>query len=187
MLSVVIPTLDCERALVRTLAPLVSGATAGLITEVVIADGGSRDDTAVVADVSGCSFMAVPGPLGLRLKKAAAATRAPWLMVLRPGTVLDTMWTEDARRFLDQGFAVDRAAVFRHGAPAQSAWRELASLVTAALGALPRPEQGLIIPKDFYDALGGHSETAADPEAELIRRIGRGRIVRLATAAFTYT
>jgi hypothetical protein len=187
MLSVVIPTLNSERALVRTLAPLVAGATAGLITEVMVADGGSGDDTAVVADVSGCNFMMMDGPLGLRLKKAAAATRAPWLMFLRPGTVLDTGWTEETRRFLDQGFALERAAVFRRSAPGQSALRELASLATAALGALPSPGQGLVIPKDFYEALGGHSETAADPEADLLRRIGCRRIVRFTTGAFADT
>ena len=42
MLSVIIPTQNSERALVPTLAALVSGATAGLISEVLIADGGSQ-------------------------------------------------------------------------------------------------------------------------------------------------
>ena len=57
MLSVIIATLDSERALVPTLAALVPGATAGLISEVLLADGGSADDTATVADVAGCNFM----------------------------------------------------------------------------------------------------------------------------------
>ena len=42
MITVIIPTLESERSLVQTLAPLVSGATAGLITEVIVADAGSR-------------------------------------------------------------------------------------------------------------------------------------------------
>jgi len=40
--TVIIPTLESERSLVQTLAPLVSGATAGLITEVIVADAGGR-------------------------------------------------------------------------------------------------------------------------------------------------
>ena len=56
MLSVIIATLDSERALVPTLAALVPGAMAGLVSEVLVADGGSRDETAVVADVAGCNF-----------------------------------------------------------------------------------------------------------------------------------
>jgi hypothetical protein len=61
--------------------------------------------------------------------------------------------------------------------------REALLLLAAALGAKPRPEQGLIVSKRFYEQLGGHSETAADPEADLLRRIGRRRITRLASVA----
>ena len=52
------------------------------------------------------------------------------------------------------------------------------------LGAPPRPEQGLLIAKHLYDTVGGHSERAGDPEHDLLRRIGRRRIVKLATQAF---
>ena len=54
MLTVIIPTREAERALVQSLAPLVSGATAGRIAEVIVADAGSSDATAEVADVAGC-------------------------------------------------------------------------------------------------------------------------------------
>ena len=94
MLSVIIPTLDSERALVPTLSALVPGATAGLVSDVLVVDGGSRDDTAAVADVGGCNFLVADGPLGRRLKTAVAWARAPWLLFLRPGTILDAPWPE---------------------------------------------------------------------------------------------
>src|SRR5262249_58559561 len=53
MLSVIIPTLDCERLLVPTLASLVSGAAVGTVRDVIVADGGSRDATLEVADMAG--------------------------------------------------------------------------------------------------------------------------------------
>ena len=102
MLSVVIATHDLERLLVRTLAALVPGATAGLITEVVVADAGSRDDTAAVADIAGCNFLVAEGSLGKRLVAAAAAARAPWLLFLRPGTILDAPWVGEARSFVER-------------------------------------------------------------------------------------
>ncbi|HXW41182.1 MAG TPA: glycosyltransferase, partial [Xanthobacteraceae bacterium] len=71
MLSVIIATLDSERALVQTLAALVSGATAGLVSEVLVVDGGSHDDTAAVADIAGCNFTVVEGSLARRLKAGA--------------------------------------------------------------------------------------------------------------------
>ncbi len=185
MLSVIVATRDSERALVPTLAALVPGATAGLVSEVLVIDGGSHDDTAAVADVAGCNFRVLEGSLARRLRAAAASARAPWLMFLPPGTILDAPWTGEARRFVEQPSPAARAAIFRRGAPAQPALREALSLVAAALGARPRPEQGLIISKQFYDALGGHSERAGDPEADLLRRIGRRRIVTLSTNAFS--
>src|SRR6201988_4073462 len=69
MLSVVIATHDSERLLVRTLAALVPGATAGLISEVLVADAGSRDDTVAVAEVAGCSFMVMHSALPQRRQR----------------------------------------------------------------------------------------------------------------------
>jgi hypothetical protein len=183
MLSVIIATLDSESALVASLAALVPGAMEGLISEVIVADGGSRDDTATVADVAGCNFKVVEGPLGRRLKAAAAMARAPWFLFLRPGTVPEPAWTGEVRRFVERRPPDARAAVFRRGRAAQPALREVLSLITAALGALPRAEQGLLIAHPLYDDLGGHSDLAADPEADLIRRIGRRRMVTLTTGA----
>jgi glycosyltransferase involved in cell wall biosynthesis len=185
MLSVIIATENSEHALVPTLAALVSGATAGLISEVLIADAGSRDDTAAVADVTGCHFMVLDGTTARRLNSAAERARGRWLLFLQPGTVLDEPWTGDARRFMELASrTAERAAVFRRGAPMQSSLRDALSLLATALGARPRPEQGLLLPKPFYTALGGHSEAAADPEADLIRRIGRRRLIRLPSIAY---
>lgn len=183
MLSVIIPTQNSERALVPTLAALVSGATAGLISEVLIADGGSQDDTATVADVAGCEFLALNAPLGHRLKAAAARARAPWLMFIQPGTVLYAPWADDAIRFVEQPGPRNTAAVFRRGSGPQTALREALSFLVAALRTA-RPEQGLMIAKPFYEQLGGHAESARDPQADLIRSIGRRRIVTLAATAF---
>ena len=77
MLSAIIATHESERALVPTLAALVPGAVSGLVTEVLVADAGSRDATREVADVAGARFMSSSDPLGIRLKAAAASTRSP--------------------------------------------------------------------------------------------------------------
>ena len=182
MISVIIATLDSEFALARTLAALVPGVVDGLVSEAIVADGGSRDGTAIVADAAGCTFMTVEGPLGRRLKTAAAKARAPFLLFVRPGIALDAGWIGEARRFAERS-AVDRAAVFRRGTLEQSAFRELGVLLAAALGALPHPDQGLLIGRRFYDALGGHAEDAADPERDFVRRIGRRHLATLAASA----
>jgi hypothetical protein len=184
MLSVIIATRDSERALVRTLGALVPGATAGLIAEVLIADAGSRDETAAVADIAGCTYLSSGEPLGGRLKKATQATRTPWLLFLQPGTILDAAWIGEARAFIEQPASAHRAATFRRGAPGQPALREALSLLVTALVGRPRPAQGLIISRELYDRLGGHAEQGADPESEFFRRLSRRRTVTLAAAAF---
>jgi glycosyltransferase involved in cell wall biosynthesis len=183
MLSVIVPTLNSERLLVPTLAALVSGATEGLISEVLLADGGSQDETAAIADVTGCNVLRIEGPLGARLKAAAAAARAPWLLFLRPGAVLDPPWVGEASRFIELTGSGERAAVFRRGASARSPWREALAQAIVALGAKPHPDQGLLISRRFYDGLGGHHVDAADAESDLVRRIGRRRLARLTAAA----
>lgn len=190
VLSVVIATDDSERPLVATLAALVPGATAGTIREVIVVDGGSRDQTREVADIAGCRIVVLrAATLAARLKAAAAIARAPWLMFLRPGVVPDIMWIDEITRFVAaaerSGDTETRAAVFRP-TPAdrlRPALVEAIALLRAALRARPRPEQGLIISRRHYEALGGHRSGQDDPEGDLVRRIGRRRIVVLRCGA----
>jgi glycosyltransferase involved in cell wall biosynthesis len=186
MLSVIIATHESERTLVPTLAALVSGATAGLLGEVVVADGGSRDATAEVADIAGCRFMTSAEPLGARLKAAAASTRSPWLLFLRAGCVPESGWIAAAERFIEMTDLLDgatRAAVFRPPGAADllhPRLSEMIALLSVIFGGGPEPEQGLLIARRFYEQIGGHPG-GADAEAALLRRIGRRRIAMLAT------
>jgi glycosyltransferase involved in cell wall biosynthesis len=190
MMSVVIATHDSERLLVPTLAALVPGALSGFVREVIVADGGSSDATATVADVAGCEFVVTTAPLGTRLKAAAAATRSQWLLFLQPGTVPDAIWIDETSRFVQEtelGLRADAyAAVFRPSAALggrRPILLEALALIAAAFGALPRPGQGLLISKRLYERLGGHRADHADPERDLLRRIGRRRLVMLRSGA----
>jgi glycosyltransferase involved in cell wall biosynthesis len=190
VISVIVGTENSERSLVPTLAALVQGAAAGAVREVIVADGGSRDATAEVADLAGCELTVSKEPLAGRLSAAAGRARAPWLLFLRPGVVLDATWVEETSRFIEHaelnGTSQTRAAVFRR-APAVLDTRplllEALMMLKAALGGRPHPEQGLLIFKRLYDQLGGHRSGIFDPEADLLARLGRKRIVMLRSAA----
>jgi glycosyltransferase involved in cell wall biosynthesis len=185
MLSVIIPTLNSERELVPTLSTLIPGAMSGLIREVVAADGGSTDLTLEIADGAGCAVLASTAPLGARLHAAAAAARSPWLMFLHAGAVLEPSWLDEAGRFINDGElsgATRTAAVFRKSVSARSrhpAILEALMLLKFGLLGQVRPEQGLLIERQFYKEIGGHREKVADPEADLLVRLGRRRIVML--------
>jgi glycosyltransferase involved in cell wall biosynthesis len=188
MLSAIIATHDSERRLVPTLAALVPGATSGMLTEVIVADAGSRDATAEVADFAGCRFVSSSAPLGARLKAAALSARTPWLLFLRAGCVPEPGWIAATDRFMrdaDQLDGAGRAAVFRPPGIAdlmRPGLTELLALLRIALGGGRKPEQGLLIARRFYDALGGHDD-GAEAEAALLRKLGRSRIAMLAAVA----
>jgi glycosyltransferase involved in cell wall biosynthesis len=187
MLSVVIATQDSERALLPTLSALVAGAVAGVVREVIVADGASQDASATIAEGAGCRVVTSGGTRGARLKAAADVALAPWLMFLQPGTVPDATWIDEVRRFVEEaelrGRAGNCAAVFRAGsATFRPTLVEAIALLRAALGARPNPSQGLVIAKALYDACGGHRELE-ETERDLIRRLGRRRLILLRAGA----
>src|SRR4051794_10329968 len=177
LVSVVIFTRDSEGFVAATLAALVPGAVAGLVREVIVADGGSTDGTATVADVAGCRFFTSTEPLGARLSTAAAMARADWLLFLRPGSVPGSRWIDEVQRFVQEARHRGppmRAAVFR-SRPSRSRITNALTLMATVVGAPPRPDRGLLIAKSHYNALGGHRASDNDPERRLTRRIGRRR------------
>ena len=187
MITVIIPTLDSERALVPTLCALVSGSAAGLVREVILADGGSNDETEKVADVAGCHFLKGPHDPGARLRAAAQQARGAWLLFLDPAAILPEGWMREVRAFVEtmerSGLAEKRAATFRLGYEGFGLTPRLAETAAAARLAVigrPRPEQGLLIARRFYDRLGGHGDGKKAQE-RLLARIGRRELVTLRT------
>ncbi len=180
MLSVIVATNESERVLVRTLAGLVPGATSGLIRDVVLADAGSKDETAEIGDIAGCRLVTMPGPLGPRLEAAVSQARGEWLLFLAAGSELDPGWVGEVTQFIERAPA-DVAAVFTAATTPRgqgSLWRELLE-VFRSRGSVLKPGRGLLISKRLYLELGGHGDRDRDAEADLLRRIGASRIDQL--------
>jgi glycosyltransferase involved in cell wall biosynthesis len=185
VITVIIPTRDSERALVPTLSALVSASASGLVREVILTDGGSNDETEKVADVAGCHFLKGPHDPGARLRAAAHQARGSWLLFLDPAAILPEGWMREVRAFVDtmerSGLAERRAATFRLGYEGFGMKPRLAEAAAAARLVVigrPRPEQGLLIARRFYDQLGGHGDGKKAQE-RLFARIGRRRMVTL--------
>ena len=75
MISVVIPTLNAERRLAACLTALVPAAVDGFVCEVIVADGGSTDRTALVADQAGATFISMTPGRGGQLRAGAVYIR----------------------------------------------------------------------------------------------------------------
>jgi glycosyltransferase involved in cell wall biosynthesis len=157
MITALIPTLNSERHLVPVLSALVAGSAAGLLRDVILADGGSTDGTEWIADAAGCDFRRVPGNERERLMSAAASARGAWLLILGPASVLDESWTREVAKFVESTHA-GRAASFRFAVDSYGfapRLKEALSAVQTALTGRPKTGQGLLIPKALFQANGG--------------------------------
>src|ERR1700686_1195841 len=167
MLSVIIPTEGLEHPAVATLAALVPGAAAGMVSEVLLVDRGGPGVTARVADVAGCRFLSFEGSHAAALAAGARQARSPWLMFLHAGAVLDSSWIEETTQFI-QGVANSgrpRAGIFRYARSpyADTGLRDGLKFVARMLTG-PSAEQGLLIARDHYDRLGGYAPDAPGPD-----------------------
>ena len=73
--SVVIPTLNAAAGLPGCLAALMEGVEAGVVRELIIADGGSDDATLTIADEVGARVVQARASRGGQLRQGAAAAR----------------------------------------------------------------------------------------------------------------
>jgi hypothetical protein len=176
MLSVIIPTDGIEQPAVATLAALVPGAAAGVISEVLLVDRADSGVIERVADIAGCRFLRFHGSHAAALAAGARQARSPWLMFLHAGAVLDTGWTEETVQFIQRVSASGqrRAGIFRFARSpyAETGLRDRFRFV-ARMIAGPSVDQGLLIARDHYERLGGYAPDARRSEARLLRRLGR--------------
>jgi glycosyltransferase involved in cell wall biosynthesis len=87
-LSVVIPTLNAADRIGPCLGALGEGLMAGLIHELIIADGGSDDAVAELADALGARLVTAPRGRGQQLAAGAQAAHGDWFLFLHADTVL---------------------------------------------------------------------------------------------------
>jgi glycosyltransferase involved in cell wall biosynthesis len=186
MISVIVPTGNSAHLLPRCFECLIAGVVSGLVREVIVADGGSSDETLTIADSAGARVVVVEPSQGSRMAAGAAAARGEWLLFLHPETALEGGWEKEAEAFLERvTLERPRAATFRFalddfGARVRRA--ELLAWARCALFGLPYGDQGLLVSRRFYIKLGGHRVTALE-DVDLIRRIGRTRLVVLRARA----
>lgn len=183
-LSIVIPALDSADCLAPTLGALEPAGD-----EVIVVDGGSRDDTRMIAQSSGARVVTAAAGRGAQLAAGAAAARGRWFLFLHADTRLSKGCLDAARGFMDREHSgEDRAAVFHYAldddAPAARRLETLVAWRYRLLG-LPYGDQGLLISRAFYDALGGFRPLPLMEDVDLIRRIGRRRLVMLEGDAIT--
>ena len=187
-LSVIIPTLDASVALPQTLSALMEGLEAGLVRELIISDGGSGDATRAMADEVGAVWVSGAPSRGGQLRRGVAASGGAWLLVLHADTVLPEGWSGVVGRQMSRG----RPGYFRLGFDAEglaptlvAGWANLRSRMFG----LPYGDQGLLVSRSEYDAVGGYLDIPLMEDVAIARALGRrleGMPLRVRTSAARY-
>lgn len=179
-MNVVIPTWNAAATLTGTLDSL---AEAG--ARVIVADAGSPDGTAVLARALGAEVVLAPKGRGAQLAAGAAAAAGEWLLFLHADTRLEAGWSHAARAFMAGPagaahftFALDEDSPAARRLERAVAWR-------CRQFFLPYGDQGLLIHRTIYDAMGGFQPLPLMEDVDLIRRLRPLRPVALTPRAVT--
>ena len=168
-------------------------ATVGSLDyECIVADGHSSDDTVAVAKRFGATVVLLDDALlpgrGVQLREGAHVARGEWLFFLHADTKPMPAWAEEARAFMAAPENHHLAASFRFVLESQKPQaRRIEQLVawrTRALG-LPYGDQGLLLARAVYDAIGGFTSIPIMEDVDIVRRLGKSRLAFLDTALLT--
>lgn len=177
-LSVIVPTLNEADRIGPTLDAVRAEAPDA---ELLVADGGSTDDTRREVEArEGVGWVASPPGRGLQLNRGASCARGDLLLFLHADTRLDPGWPAALRRAADSpGFLLgafrlcidDPAWPFRlveWGVERRCRWRSL-----------PYGDQALFMKRADFERVGGFAELPLMEDVDLVRRCRRDGPVRV--------
>lgn len=185
-ISVVIPTLDEGRRIGRRLAEV--GAMPE-VAEVIVVDGGSRDDTVAVArSFAGVRVLEAPRGRSTQMNHGAALAGGDVLLFLHA----DVSLPADAARWICDALADEQvvAGAFRTWTVPDGGKSRLGPLLHFAdlrsrYSSLPYGDQALFVRAEIFHAVGGFPEVPILEDLELARRLRRRGRIRTVPASVT--
>lgn len=151
---------------------------------VVLADGGSTDETVAIARCAGAEVVTETGGRGRQANAGAAAAiarGATALLFLHADSRLPPDWTPAAIRALDEpGVALGAFSLCIADARLRERIVAAGANMRSRLLHLPYGDQALFLRKEMFCALGGFRPLPIMEDFDLVRRAGRtGRVLIL--------
>ena len=179
-ISVIIPALNEETGIARSIASAVQEPD----VEVIVVDGGSRDDTVRVARRQGAATLEVPAGRGRQMNAGAEASSGEYLVFLHADTILPPNYASLVRRLLASPDVV--AGAFRlaiEGRRRILRWIETGANWRSCWLQLPYGDQALFLRSRLLFEMGGYADLPIMEDYDLVRRLARRGRIRLAPEA----
>lgn len=168
-LSIIIPTLKIDDRLER----LVMSIPQELRERVIIVNGGPETYSFKELNLINSN----PGR-GLQLATGANFASGEWLFFLHGDSQLPKSWLKVLAKHVEHD--PDKAFTFRLRFDDQGFFPRLLEYwvrFRCFAFALPYGDQGLFISKDLYDDIGGYKDMPLMEDVDIIKRIGRARLI----------
>jgi rSAM/selenodomain-associated transferase 2 len=179
--GVVVPTLNEARYLPGLLEDLQQLT---ITYQLVVADGGSTDETIAVADSAGASVVLAPQGRGSQMNAGARVVSGNWLCFLHADVRLSPGVLQSLERTV--GDASASAAVWRLAIDSPGLWYrtfELGALLRDRLGGLPYGDQGLLVRRELFEEVGGFPDIPVLEDVVMVRALRRATSLRRLPAA----
>jgi len=185
VLSVIIPTLNSKDNLETILKSL---SRSDSVDEIIVADGGSNDQTKDITETYNAQFIRAPHGRGSQLSTGALASIGDWLLFIHADSRLLPGWSSIVQKHMDNAHHQYRAAYFRFALETtnpQARYIEKIANWRAKSFGLPYGDQGLLISRRFYEHIGGFNDLPIMEDVDMVRRIGKNRLDDLPLALLT--
>lgn len=179
LLGIVVPTLNEAGYLPSLLDDLTS---LPLPHRTVVVDGGSSDGTRRTARERGVEVLSAPRGRSSQLNAGAGALSTPWLLFLHADVRLPRTARRSLVRWLE---AADPGTVGYFGfrlAGEHWFWRfiEFGQRIRERVSGLAYGDQGLVVHRSTFEAVGGYPDLPVMEDVEMLRRLrSRHRVRRI--------
>jgi uncharacterized protein len=176
VISVIIPALDEAGRIGETIQRALSGEN----VEVIVVDGGSRDETRQIARQQGAVVLKCSAHRGRQMNEGAAASRGEILLFLHADTRLPVGFDLTVRRCLQERNVA--AGAFQFAVSGNFSGKRLVEWMVnlrSKIFGMPYGDQGLFLRRILFNSMGGYPQLRIMEDYEMVRRLKKKGRMRL--------